>query len=80
MSTLDQLIGSGWIATEEFHHYPCDVCGARASFVRLNAPDCSTWALAGVGGAHTDAYGVYCSSECNRREMLKEIAWARSSD
>lgn len=79
MSTLNKLTDSGWTATDEFHGYACDVCGARASFVRLNAPDCSTWALAGVGGAHSDAYGIYCSPACNRNEMQKEISWARSS-
>jgi hypothetical protein len=77
MSTLSNLQALGWVASDDFAALPCDVCGERATFVRMTAPDCATWGLAGVGGAHSDAYGVYCSPECNRREALKEVAWAR---
>lgn len=67
MPTLDALITSGWTAREG--HYstrPCDVCGAPSTFVRMDAPDCNVWALAGVGGAHSDVYGIYCSPACQR--------------
>lgn len=69
MSTLDNLISQGWIATDEFHTFPCDLCSNGADFVRMNAPDCDTWSLAGVGGAHSDVYGIYCR-ECLITQLL----------
>ena len=62
--TLSVLTQSGWIATDQFSTAPCDVCTKPATFVRMNAPDCNTWALAGVGGSHSDAYSVTCSAIC----------------
>lgn len=65
MTTLDALTTRGWTAREgTYSSFPCDVCGAPATFARMDAPDSNVWALAGVGGAHSDVYGIYCSPAC----------------
>jgi hypothetical protein len=79
MSTLSNLIELGWTAREgAFSTYPCDVCGSPATFVRMDAPDCATHALAGVGGAHSDAYGIYCGPRCTHIEYVREVEFARA--
>lgn len=62
MSTLSNLTATGWTPIEgDFFKSSCDVCESVAWFARMQAPDCNVTALAGVGGAHSDSYGVYCS-------------------
>lgn len=66
MSTLSNLSATGWTPVpDSFVSLPCDVCGATAWFTRMAAPDCRVTALAGVGGAYSDVYGVYCSPTCH---------------
>lgn len=77
MTTLSRLTAQGWVPREgAFSAYPCDVCGSPATFVRMDAPDCGVWTLAGVGGAHSDAYGIYCSPRCARAEYMREAEFA----
>ena len=75
MSTLDTLTVSGWTAREGYYFTaPCDICGAPATFARMDAPDCRVWALAGVGGSHSDPYGIYCSPMCQRDAVADKAA------
>lgn len=63
MTTLSKLTASGWNPIKgDFFQAACDVCGAASWFARLQAPDCNVTALAGVGGARSDVYGIYCGA------------------
>lgn len=67
MSTLSNLTATGWTPIpDSFTANPCDVCGADSWFTRMQAPDCNVTAWAGVGGASSDVYGIYCSERCYR--------------
>lgn len=63
MATLSNLAAAGWNPLkDEFVSLTCDECGDVAWFTRMQAPDCQVTALAGVGGARSDAYGIYCAN------------------
>lgn len=63
MSTLSNLTAQGWTAREgDFSESKCDACGSPAWFARMQAPDCNVTALAGVMGARSDVYGIYCAA------------------
>ncbi len=64
MATLSNLAAAaGWNPLkDEFVSFPCDECGETAWFTWMQAPDCRVTALAGVGGARSDAYGIYCAN------------------
>lgn len=63
MATLSNLTAAGWTPVkDDFFKSACDVCGDVAWFARMQAPDCNITALAGVGGARSDAYGIYCAN------------------
>ena len=59
---LSKPLTDGWEVAFPFRTSigRCDVCGTRSVFVRINATDCDVWALSGIDGARSDAYGVYC--------------------
>ena len=38
----------------------CGVCSAQVKFIRITANDCDVWGMAGIDGALSNAYGIYC--------------------
>lgn len=62
MGRLTRPLLNGWhiVMPADSAAYSCDECTERASFIRIQADDCNVWGLAGIDGAHSDAYGIYC--------------------
>lgn len=43
--------------------FQCTRCDGMAEFAPYRATDCAFWGLAGLDGARSDTYGIYCP-EC----------------
>lgn len=59
---LTRPLSDGWRVAFPYHKLvsECDICGARAVFVRVNAVDCDVWGMRGIDGAGSTSYGIFC--------------------
>lgn len=59
---LTRPLSKGWSVAVPYHKIvsECDICGARAVFVRVDAAECSAWVMRGIDGADRTPYGIFC--------------------
>lgn len=59
---LTRPLLEGWHISHPFDvlRTQCGECNAPVKFIRITASDCDVWGMAGIDGALSNVYGIYC--------------------